>query len=160
MVGALSGLIIFSPIIAVTALTFRITMGSPILLWRASQGLDGRPSTGSNFRTMAKVHDAVDQPLSNERRAALNGHMSRATSLELLTELWNVLVGHMSLPSLRLLSTAYIDRYSADKARSHDVKAGVTSWTPTMYFRGPTNSISKFGMSTSGRLGLTCAFCS
>lgn len=149
IVGVLSGLIILSPIIAVTALTFRITMGSPILFWRAPRGLAGRSSTGSKFQTMTNVHDAIDQPLSNERRHALYGRVACATSLDRLPQPWNVQVGQMSFVGLPRLLTAYRDRYSAGPARRHDVKAGVTSWArinDATHFGGATDLMLKYGI--------------
>jgi sugar transferase EpsL len=126
--GALTGLICLSPVIAVTALAIRITMGGPVFFRQARPGLGGRPFTMIKFRTMANAHDASGRPLPDGQRLTRTGRLLRSTSLDELPELWNVLVGDMSLVGPRPLLTAYLDRYSPEQARRHDVKPGVTGW--------------------------------
>ncbi|WP_028964915.1 sugar transferase [Sphingomonas phyllosphaerae] len=126
--GALTGLVCLSPVIAATAVAIRITMGSPVFFRQARPGLGGRPFTMIKFRTMANAHDAAGRPLPDSQRLTRIGRLLRSTSLDELPELWNVLVGDMSLVGPRPLLTAYLDRYSPDQARRHDVKPGVTGW--------------------------------
>lgn len=126
--GALTGLVCLSPVIAATAVAIRITMGSPVFFRQARPGLGGRPFTMIKFRTMANAHDAAGRPLPDSQRLTRIGRLLRSTSLDELPELWNVLVGNMSLVGPRPLLTAYLDRYSPDQARRHDVKPGVTGW--------------------------------
>jgi len=126
--GALTGLVCLSPVIATTAVAIRITMGSPVFFRQARPGLRGRPFTMIKFRTMANAHDAAGRPLPDSQRLTRIGRLLRSTSLDELPELWNVLVGNMSLVGPRPLLTAYLDRYSPEQARRHDVKPGVTGW--------------------------------
>lgn len=163
VVGELFGLNIVSPIITVTALTLRTTMGGPILFRRGTGKLDGRFSAKSTFRTMTNVHGALDQPFPSEQWPTSDGHMSHVTNLDPLPKPWNVTVDHMRLVGLRLLLIGYLKRYSAERARSLNVKAGVTSRAqandPTS-LRKMKSSILKYGMRPSGGRGLSCAFCS
>jgi lipopolysaccharide/colanic/teichoic acid biosynthesis glycosyltransferase len=126
--GALIGLACLSPIIAVTAVAIRITMGGPVFFRQQRPGLGGRPFTMIKFRTMANAHDASGEPLPDGQRLTRTGRVLRATSLDELPELWNVLVGDMSLVGPRPLLTSYLERYSPEQARRHDVKPGVTGW--------------------------------
>ncbi len=126
--GALVGLVCLSPVIVATAVAIRITMGGPVFFRQARPGLNGRPFTMIKFRTMANAHDAAGRPLPDGQRLTRIGRLLRSTSLDELPELWNVLVGDMSLVGPRPLLTAYLDRYSPEQARRHDVKPGVTGW--------------------------------
>ena len=126
--GALIGLTCLSPIIAVTAAAIWITMGRPVFFRQQRPGLAGRPFTMIKFRTMANAYDASGTPLPDGQRLTRTGRILRATSLDELPELWNVLIGDMSLVGPRPLLTAYLERYSPEQARRHDVKPGVTGW--------------------------------
>lgn len=126
--GALIGLACLSPIIAVTAAVIRITMGRPILFRQQRPGLHGNLFTMIKFRTMANAHDRSGKPLPDGQRLTRTGRILRATSLDELPELWNVLIGNMSLVGPRPLLTSYLERYSPEQARRHDVKPGVTGW--------------------------------
>lgn len=126
--GALLGLICLSPVIALVALWIAISMGRPVFFRQARPGLGGRPFTMVKFRTMANARDASGRLLSDGERLTRTGRLLRATSLDELPELWNVLRGDMSLVGPRPLLTAYLDRYSPEQARRHDVRPGVTGW--------------------------------
>lgn len=128
IIGAAAGLICLSPIIALSALAVRISMGSPIFFRQVRPGLNEQPFTMIKFRTMANTHDASGKLLSDAERLTRTGRFLRSTSLDELPELWNVLVGDMSLVGPRPLLTAYLGRYSLDQARRHHVKPGVTGW--------------------------------
>lgn len=126
--GALVGLLLLSPVIASAALAVRISMGRPVLFRQVRPGLNERPFTMVKFRTMADARDASGKLLSDGERLTRTGRFLRSTSLDELPELWNVLVGEMSLVGPRPLLTAYLGRYSPEQARRHHVKPGVTGW--------------------------------
>ena len=126
--GALVGLICLAPIIALAALAVRISMGGPIFFRQMRPGLNEQPFTMIKFRTMANTHDAFGKLLSDGERLTRTGRFLRSTSLDELPELWNVLVGDMSLVGPRPLLIAYLGRYSPEQARRHHVKPGVTGW--------------------------------
>lgn len=128
IVGALFGLICLSPAIVAAALAVWISMGRPIFFRQVRPGLGEQPFTMVKFRTMANAHDASGALLSDAERLTRTGRFLRSTSLDELPELWNVLIGNMSLVGPRPLLTAYIGRYSPEQARRHHVKPGVTGW--------------------------------
>lgn len=128
IVGALFGLVVLSPIILISALAVWASIGRPIFFRQVRPGLRERPFTMVKFRTMAIAHDASGRLLSDGERLTRVGRFMRATSLDELPELWNVLVGEMSLVGPRPLLTLYLDRYSPEQKRRHDVKPGVTGW--------------------------------
>lgn len=126
--GALAGLVCLAPIIALAALAVWISMGRPIFFRQSRPGLDEQPFTMIKFRTMANTHDVSGKLLCDAERLTRTGRLLRSTSLDELPELWNVLVGDMSLVGPRPLLTAYLGRYSPEQARRHHVKPGVTGW--------------------------------
>ncbi len=126
--GALIGILCLSPIIALAALAVLISMGRPILFRQSRPGLNERLFTMIKFRTMANTHDVSGKLLSDADRLTRTGRILRSTSLDELPELWNVLIGDMSLVGPRPLLTAYLGRYSLEQARRHDVKPGITGW--------------------------------
>ena len=126
--GATLGLVCLSPVIMLAVLAVWISMGRPILFRQVRPGLAGRSFTMVKFRTMAIRHDRAGRSLSDAERLTRTGRFLRATSLDELPELWNVLVGDMSLVGPRPLLVAYLDRYSPEQARRHDVKPGITGW--------------------------------
>ena len=104
----------------VLAAVIRVTMGSPVLFRQQRPGLHGDLFTLIKLRTMR----AGDEP--DDVRLTRLGRFLRAASLDELPELWNVLRGDMSLVGPRPLLVAYLDRYTAEQARRHDVRPGVT----------------------------------
>ena len=105
---------------AVLAVAIRSTMGSPVLFRQVRPGLGGRPFTILKFRTMRDG----DEP--DAERITRLGRFMRETSLDELPELLNVLRGDMSLVGPRPLLVAYLDRYSPEQARRHEVRPGLT----------------------------------
>lgn len=120
--------ILFLPVMAVLALLIRINMGSPVIFRQTRPGLHGVPFGMVKFRTMRDAHDADGKPLSDAERITRLGQMLRSTSLDELPELWNVLKGEMSLVGPRPLLMEYLPLYSAEQARRHDVRPGLTGW--------------------------------
>jgi len=110
------------------AVLVRWRMGSPVLFRQRRPGLDSAPFTMLKFRTMRDAHDAHGQPLPDAHRLTALGRFLRASSLDELPELLNVLAGDMSLVGPRPLLIDYLDRYTPEQARRHLVKPGITGW--------------------------------
>ena len=125
---AVPALVVLSPVIAVTAGLVRARLGSPVLFRQPRPGLHGRPFQLLKFRTMLDVVDASGEPLPDEQRLTAFGRRLRATSLDELPTLWNVVRGDMSLVGPRPLLMEYLPRYTPEQARRHDVRPGITGW--------------------------------
>jgi lipopolysaccharide/colanic/teichoic acid biosynthesis glycosyltransferase len=121
-------LIIFSPILLVVAILVRIRMGSPIVFTQTRPGKNSRIFTVYKFRTMTGDCDADGNLLSDEERLIPLGQFFRKASLDELPQLWNVFVGDMSFVGPRPLLVRYLERYSPEQARRHDVPPGITGW--------------------------------
>ena len=122
------GLLCLSPVLALTGLFVRATLGSPVLFRQVRPGLGGRLFTVFKFRTMLEATDADGNALPDEQRLTWAGRLLRSTSLDELPQLWNVLRGDMSLVGPRPLLVEYLPRYSPEQARRHDVLPGITGW--------------------------------
>ena len=127
VVGSAILLIVLLPVLLVVALLVRVKLGSPVLFRQVRPGIGGRPFTIVKFRTMS-VPDPASPPAPDGERLTPFGRRLRATSLDELPELWNVLKGDMSLVGPRPLLAAYLERYSPDQARRHEVRPGLTGW--------------------------------
>jgi lipopolysaccharide/colanic/teichoic acid biosynthesis glycosyltransferase len=114
------------PVVALVALIVRTRIGSPVLFRQARPGRDGRLFMLVKFRTMTDARDGRGDLLRDELRLTALGRMLRACSLDELPELWNVLRGEMSLVGPRPLLVSYLDRYSAEQSRRHEVRPGIT----------------------------------
>ena len=127
---ALSGLllILLSPLMAALAILVWLKLGRPILFRQTRPGLHGKPFVIYKFRTMTNARDAHGNPLPDSERLTSFGRWLRATSLDELPELLNVLKGDMSLVGPRPLLMEYLDRYTPEQARRHEVKPGITGW--------------------------------
>lgn len=128
LAGALAGLLLLSPIIAIVAILIWRQMGTPILFTQARPGLKGRVFNMVKFRTMKDAKDGQGNELSDSERITDLGRFLRSSSLDELPELWNVLKGDMSLVGPRPLLVEYLPLYSPEQARRHDVRPGVTGW--------------------------------
>jgi sugar transferase EpsL len=102
--------------------------GQPVFFRQNRSGLHGRPFSMFKFRSMSQKCDARGQLLPDLERLTPFGRFLRASSLDELPELWNVLRGEMSLVGPRPLLTEYLDRYSPTQARRHEVRPGITGW--------------------------------
>jgi sugar transferase EpsL len=122
-------LIVLAPVFVIVALVIRIRLGAPILFRQVRPGLDGTPFTIYKFRTMRDIRDERGQPLPDVERLTALGRFLRATSLDELPELLNVLKGDMSLVGPRPLLMDYLERYSREQARRHDTRPGITGWS-------------------------------
>lgn len=125
---ALPALLVASPLLACVAVPVRAKLGSPTLFRQVRPGLGGRPFTIYKFRTMRDATDREGKPLPDAERLPRLGRFLRATSLDELPELWNVLKGDMSIVGPRPLLMQYVDRYTPEQARRQEVKPGLTGW--------------------------------
>lgn len=123
------GLAVFLPVMLVLGILVRARLGTPVLFRQVRPGLHGRPFTIYKFRTMRDAVDGSGLPLPDAERLTPLGTLLRSTSLDELPELLNVARGDMSLVGPRPLLMQYLDRYTADQARRHEVKPGITGWT-------------------------------
>jgi len=124
----LVGLIILSPLILGVAIWIWVRLGEPILFRQVRPGYRGKPFTLYKFRTMTNERDSQGNLLPDEKRLTQMGHFLRATSLDELPSLLNVLRGEMSLVGPRPLLMEYLERYTTEQARRHDVLPGITGW--------------------------------
>ena len=120
-------LVIVSPLLAVTAILVWLRLGRPILFQQERPGLHGDPFTLVKFRTMRTGPAEMDGSDDRDRLVPFGAKL-RATSLDELPELWNVLRGDMSLVGPRPLLMHYLPLYSERQARRHEVRPGVTGW--------------------------------
>lgn len=127
-VVAASALLVLSPILLATALLVRVKLGSPVLFRQQRPGLHGQPFMMLKFRTMIDAVDRDGQPLPDAERLTPFGRWLRASSLDELPELLNILRGDMSLVGPRPLLMRYLPLYSPEQARRHDVRPGLTGW--------------------------------
>ena len=121
-------LVLLSPLLLAVAIAVRATMGSPVLFRQQRPGLEGKPFELVKFRTMRRLTTGDVVPAEDERRLTRLGRFLRASSLDELPELWNVLKGEMSLVGPRPLLMRYLPLYSPEQARRHEVRPGLTGW--------------------------------
>lgn len=122
------GLLVLSPVYLVLMLLIRIFLGSPVLFVQERPGLHGRIFRLYKFRTMTDARDAAGKLLPDAQRLTRFGRFLRSSSLDELPELWNVCKGDMSLVGPRPLLVQYLPLYSAEQARRHEVRPGLTGW--------------------------------
>jgi sugar transferase EpsL len=125
---AAAGLLLLSPLIIVISAAIKIVLGSPIFFRQERPGYLGRPFRILKFRTMSEIVDAKKASLADHDRLTAFGSFLRSTSLDELPELFNVLIGEMSIVGPRPLLMEYLDLYSPEQFRRHDVKPGITGW--------------------------------
>ena len=121
-------LVFVIPLIIVIIVAIRVRLGSPILFTQVRPGLHGKPFKMFKFRTMTFEYNEKGELLPDAMRINYLGSLLRSTSLDELPNLWNILVGHMSLVGPRPLLMEYLPLYSAEQAKRHYVKPGITGW--------------------------------
>jgi lipopolysaccharide/colanic/teichoic acid biosynthesis glycosyltransferase len=126
--GAALGLAVTSPLLVALALVLRLRLGRPVLFRQERRGRHERPFTLVKFRTMTDARDSDGELLPDSARLTPLGRALRAASLDELPELWNVLRGDMSLVGPRPLPVKYLDRFTSEEHRRHDVRPGITGW--------------------------------
>jgi sugar transferase EpsL len=123
-----TGLIMLGPLLIFLAVMIRLKMGKPVLFRQQRPGLGGKGFVIYKFRTMTDKTDKSGQPLPDEKRLPALGRLLRSTSLDEFPELFNVIKGDMSIVGPRPLMMKYLDRYTPEQARRHEVKPGITGW--------------------------------
>lgn len=127
-VAALLALLLLALPLLALAWLIRRKLGSPVLFCQVRPGLQGRPFTMVKFRTMTDERGPDGALLPDEQRLTPFGRFLRASSLDELPELWNVLKGEMSLVGPRPLLMEYLPLYTPEQARRHEVRPGITGW--------------------------------
>ncbi|WP_168379454.1 sugar transferase [Acinetobacter cumulans] len=126
IVIASSALVLLSPVYALVAYKVKKNLGSPVLFRQVRPGLHGKPFEMVKFRTMKDALDAEGHPLPDSERLTPFGKMLRATSLDEMPELWNVIKGDMSIVGPRPLLMEYLPLYNSEQAKRHHVRPGIT----------------------------------
>lgn len=125
---SLLALIVLSPLLLTLAILIYFKLGSPILFKQRRPGINGKPFFIYKFRTMTDARDADGDLLPDAERLTHLGQFLRSASLDELPELLNVVKGDMSLVGPRPLMMQYLDRYTPEQARRHEVRPGITGW--------------------------------
>ena len=128
IVLSFAALVVLSPLLLFVAWQVNRQLGSPVLFRQRRPGLNGRAFQILKFRTMTEDCDAGGNFLPDSDRLPKFGQFLRSTSLDELPELWNVLIGDMSLVGPRPLLMEYIDLYSEEQFRRHELRPGITGW--------------------------------
>ena len=128
IVASTSALVVLTPVLAITAYKVKKELGSPVLFRQTRPGLHGKPFEMIKFRTMKDATDKEGNALPDSERLTEFGKKLRASSLDELPELWNVLKGDMSLVGPRPLLMEYLPLYNAEQAKRHNVRPGVTGY--------------------------------
>jgi lipopolysaccharide/colanic/teichoic acid biosynthesis glycosyltransferase len=118
----------FAPLLFVVAILVRLKLGSPVLFIQERPGLRARPFRMIKFRTMTDARGPDGELLPDEQRLTPFGKFLRSTTLDEFPEMWNVLIGDMSVVGPRPLLMRYVARYDAFQARRMEVRPGVTGW--------------------------------
>jgi sugar transferase EpsL len=128
LVAAALALLLLSSLLIVLALLVRLVLGSPVLFRQQRAGLHSQVFTLYKFRTMTDECDEHGHLLPDARRLPPFGRFLRSSSLDELPALLNVLRGEMNLVGPRPLLARYLDRYTPQQARRHEVRPGITGW--------------------------------
>lgn len=127
IIVALIGIVVMSPVLAAVGAVIWATMGGPVLFRQVRPGRYGKPFALWKFRSMTDARNSADR-LPDVDRLTRVGRFLRASSLDELPQLWNVLRGDLSLVGPRPLLTHYLERYTLEQARRHEVLPGITGW--------------------------------
>jgi sugar transferase EpsL len=128
LIATAPGFFLVSPILVLIALLVRMRLGSPVLFKQTRPGRQGMPFAIYKFRTMTDARGVDGRLLSDAERLTELGRFLRAASLDELPELFNILKGDMSIVGPRPLLMQYLDRYTPEQFRRHEVKPGITGW--------------------------------
>lgn len=121
-------LLLLAPVLLLLALAVAVALGRPVLFVQVRPGLNGVPFKMYKFRSMRDALGRDGRPLEDALRITGFGRFLRAASLDELPELWNVLVGDMSLVGPRPLLMEYLPLYTPEQMRRHEVRPGITGW--------------------------------
>jgi sugar transferase EpsL len=122
------GILFLSPVLVLISILVGLNYGTPILFRQKRPGYHGKPFWVYKFRSMTESRDSQDNLLPDAQRLTRLGHLLRTTSLDELPEMFNVLRGEMSWVGPRPLLMQYLERYSPEQARRHEVLPGITGW--------------------------------
>ena len=125
---AVLSVVILLPLLVLIGILMRLKIGSPVLFRQVRPGLYGRSFTIYKFRTMTDARDGDGNLLPDGERLTSLGQFLRKTSMDELPELFNVIKGEISIVGPRPLLMQYLDRYTPEQARRHEVKPGITGW--------------------------------
>ena len=125
---ASTALILLSPVYFIVAHKVKKNLGSPVLFRQVRPGLHGKPFEMIKFRTMKDALDEQGNLLHDSERLTAFGKMLRATSLDEMPELWNVIKGDMSIVGPRPLLMEYLPLYNSEQAKRHNVRPGITGY--------------------------------
>jgi lipopolysaccharide/colanic/teichoic acid biosynthesis glycosyltransferase len=128
LVIAVPAVIVGSPILVIVAVLVRIKLGSPVIFSQLRPGRNLKPFTIYKFRSMLDVYDADGKQRTQTERMTGFGKLIRATSLDELPELVNVIKGEMSLVGPRPLLMEYIGYYTPEHNRRHEARPGISGW--------------------------------
>lgn len=121
-------IVLLAPLMGLLSLLIRWKLGSPVLFTQTRPGLNGKLFSMVKFRSMTDAKNDQGELLPDEIRLTSLGRFLRNSSLDELPELWNVIRGEMSLVGPRPLLVSYLERYSPEQARRHDILPGITGW--------------------------------
>ncbi len=125
---AVSGILVLSPLLLLISIIVSLRIGTPLLFRQKRPGYRGKPFKVNKFRTMTEERDNENNLLPDSQRITRLGYFLRTTSLDELPEMFNVLRGEMSWVGPRPLLMQYLERYSPEQARRHEVLPGITGW--------------------------------
>ena len=125
---SIPAIVVLAPVAAAVGIAVRAKLGAPVLFRQQRPGQDEKLFELAKFRTMSDERDASGELLPDDERLAGLGAVLRRTSLDELPTLWNVVRGDMSLVGPRPLLVRYLDRYTPEQRRRHEVRPGVTGW--------------------------------
>jgi len=128
LVVAVPSVIFLSPLLIFIGFLVHFKIGSPILFKQERPGLNGKPFIIYKFRTMINERNQNDELLPDEQRLTSLGQFLRRASIDELPELFNVIKGNISIIGPRPLLMQYLDRYTLEQTRRHEVKPGITGW--------------------------------
>ena len=123
-----AAILVLSPLMLILALLVRLKLGRPVLFRQVRPGVDGIPFVMLKFRSMTDARNADGELLADRDRLSSFGRWLRASSLDELPELWNILRGDMSLVGPRPLLLEYLPLYNDEQRRRHAVRPGITGW--------------------------------
>ncbi|MBL4800918.1 MAG: sugar transferase [Emcibacter sp.] len=130
--GSLLIIVLLSPLLLIAAAMVRFKLGSPIFFTQERLGLNGQSFKIWKFRSMTNCVGADGELLSDEYRLTKFGKLLRDISVDELPQLWNVLIGDMSLIGPRPFIAEYGSRYTSEQMRRHDVRPGISGWAQVM----------------------------
>lgn len=121
-------ILLLIPLIGILGILCKVKLGSPVIFKQERPGLNGKIFTMYKFRSMTDARDENGELLPDDVRLTPFGKLLRKTSLDELPELFNILKGDMSIVGPRPLLVRYLDRYTPEQARRHEVRPGLTGW--------------------------------